>query len=71
MPSWKSDRPCRAIIRPGSEISLSVSARAREFIGRLRPAAIRVLTFWDHAVRAATIGGRLFEIDPSGCYRLR
>ncbi|HZO93451.1 MAG TPA: hypothetical protein VFB22_06740 [Candidatus Baltobacteraceae bacterium] len=50
---------------------LSVSSRARETLARLRPVVIRVLTFWDHVVRAAAIGHRRLEIDPSGCYRLR
>jgi len=50
---------------------LSVSARARDALARLRPIAVRVLTFWDHVVRATSIAGRTLEIDPSGCYRLR
>jgi hypothetical protein len=50
---------------------LSVSARARAVLARLRPIAVRVLTFWDHAVRRAFAGGRRIEVDPSGCYRVR
>lgn len=50
--------------------SLALSQRARDIVARLRPIAIRILTFWDHRVRAATIGGLLVRVDPSGCYRL-
>jgi hypothetical protein len=51
---------------------LSVSARARGVLAHLRPVVVRVLTFWDHVVRSAGIGGnRRVEVDPSGCYRLR
>ena len=50
---------------------LAVSARTRALLAQLRPLAIRVLTFWDHVVRSAVIGGRRVEVDPSGCYRLR
>ncbi len=57
-PAWQRDLVC-------------VSSRARAVIARLRPLAILVLSFWDHAVRAAMIGERRFEVDPSGCYRLR
>jgi hypothetical protein len=50
--------------------SLAVSQRARELIARLRPIAIRVLTFWDHRVRSAFVGGLHVRIDPSGSYRI-
>ena len=50
---------------------LSVSARARAVLAQLRPVVVRVLTFWDHVVRAALVGGRRVEVDPSGCYRVR
>jgi hypothetical protein len=50
---------------------LSVSARARELIARLRPVTVRVLTFWDHVLRGILVGGRRVEVDPSGSYRLR
>jgi hypothetical protein len=50
---------------------LAVSARVRAVLAQLRPVAIRALSFWDHAVRAVTVGsGRRLEVDPSGCYRL-
>lgn len=49
--------------------TLTVSQRARELIDRLRPVAIRVLTFWDHRIRSIVIGGSHVSIDPSGCYR--
>jgi hypothetical protein len=50
---------------------LAVSARVRAILARMRPVAVRVLTFWDHAVRRVTIGGRRLDVDPSGCYRRR
>ncbi len=50
---------------------LSVSARARAVVAKLRPIVVRTLTFWDHVARGVGIGGRRVEVDPSGCYRLR
>lgn len=50
--------------------TLSVSQRARELIVRLKPVVVRILTFWDHRVRSATIGGSRVSIDPSGSYRV-
>lgn len=50
---------------------LSLSARARAVVAALRPAVVRVLTFWDHVARSVTIANRRVEVDPSGCYRLR
>jgi hypothetical protein len=50
--------------------SLAVSQRARDLIASLRPIAIRILTFWDHRIRSAFIGGYTVRIDPSGCYRV-
>jgi hypothetical protein len=57
-PAWQRD-------------ALSVSSRARAIVATLRPIAVRVMTFWDHAVRAIRVGRRTVEIDPSGCYRVR
>ncbi len=57
-PAWQRD-------------ALSVSSRVRALLVTLHPLALRVLTFWDHAVRAVRIGNRALEVDPSGCYRLR
>jgi hypothetical protein len=50
---------------------LSVSARARAVVAALRPAVVRVLSFWDHVVHRVSIGARRVEVDPSGCYQLR
>jgi hypothetical protein len=51
---------------------LSVSSRVRAILATLRPIVVRVQTFWDHVVRATTLGnGRRLEVDPSGCYRMR
>jgi len=57
-PAWQRD-------------ALSISARVHAIVAQLRPLAVRVLTFWDHAARSITIAGRRLEVDPSGCYRLR
>ena len=50
---------------------LAVSARVRAALANMRPAVVRVLTFWDHVVRSVSVGGRRVEVDPSGCYRRR
>jgi hypothetical protein len=50
--------------------AVAVSQRARELIARLRPAAVRVLSFWDHRIRAVAIGDYRVQIDASGCYRV-
>ena len=49
--------------------AVAVSQRARELIAKLRPVIVRVLSFWDHQIRAITVGGRRVAIDSSGCYR--
>ena len=49
--------------------ALSVSNRARELIGRLKPVVIAVLTFWDHRIRSAFVSGSRVSIDASGSYR--
>ena len=50
--------------------ALTISQRARDLIARLRPVAIMVLTFWDHRVRSAIVGGNRIGIDAAGTYRL-
>jgi hypothetical protein len=50
---------------------LAVSSRVRAVLAGLQPVVVRVLGFWDHLVRAVSIGDRYLEVDPSGCYRLR
>lgn len=49
--------------------AVAVSQRARELIAKLRPVAVRVLSFWDHRIRAIVVGGRRVAVDASGCYR--
>lgn len=51
--------------------AVAVSRRARTMLASLRPIAVRVLGFWDHAVRSVHINGRRLSIDVSGSYRLR
>lgn len=50
--------------------ALLVSHRARQLLERVKPVAVRVLTFWDHAVRGISIGNRRLTVDPSGSYRI-
>lgn len=54
---------------PWNKDTLTISQRARELIGRLRPIAIRVLSFWDHRIRTVSIGHARLSIDASGSYR--
>jgi hypothetical protein len=49
--------------------AVAVSQRAREIIAKLRPAAVHVLCFWDHRIRAIVVGNRCVQVDASGCYR--
>ncbi len=56
-PAWPSD-------------TLSLSSRARALLAKVVPIVIRVLTFWDHRVRAVAIGSARITIDPAGSYRL-
>jgi hypothetical protein len=46
--------------------TISLSARARQLIGRIKPTIIRVLSFWDHRVTRLTIGDRTLVVDGSG-----
>jgi hypothetical protein len=55
---------------PWSKDTLSLSQRARALFARLRPIAIKVITFWDHRVRSILVGGRTLSVDASGSYRL-
>jgi hypothetical protein len=79
-----SRAPALAAVLPGAELetpplprdlphwvkdALSVSARARDLISRLRPVVIHILAFWDHRLRSAIVSGRHLKIDPSGSYK--
>jgi hypothetical protein len=55
---------------PWSKDTLSLSARARALLSRLRPVVIKVVSFWDHRVRSIFVGGRTLSVDASGSYRL-
>ena len=43
--------------------AVAVSQRARELIASLRPAAVRVLCFWDHRIRSIVVGDRCVGVD--------
>ena len=49
--------------------AVAVSQRAREIVAKLRPVAVRVLSFWDHRIRAIVVAGQRVAVDASGCYR--
>lgn len=51
--------------------AISVSRRASECIARLKPVALRVLTFWDHRIRSIVVGTSRVNVDSSGSYSLR
>ena len=55
---------------PWAKDTLSLSQRARAWLSRIRPIAIRVMTFWDHRLRSIVVGGRTLSVDASGSYRL-
>lgn len=50
--------------------ALAVSQRAKALIARLKPVVVRVLTFWDHRLRAVSVAGRRVSVDPAGSYRV-
>lgn len=50
--------------------AVSLSQRAREFAAALRPVVVKIMTFWDHRIRSAFVGGNRVSIDASGSYRL-
>ncbi|MDP9025073.1 MAG: hypothetical protein M3N13_06860, partial [Candidatus Eremiobacteraeota bacterium] len=50
--------------------ALALSTRARAWLATLKPAGVRVLTFWDHAVRSISIMGHTLSVDASGSYRM-
>lgn len=50
--------------------AVALSIRARELLAKLKPVAVKILTFWDHAIRSITVGNRRLTIDASGSYRL-
>ncbi|HEY8296589.1 MAG TPA: hypothetical protein VIG32_01010 [Candidatus Baltobacteraceae bacterium] len=55
---------------PWVKDALSVSQRTRALLARIKPAVVRILTFWDHTVRSVAIAGRRVCIDASGSYRV-
>lgn len=55
---------------PWMRDAIAISQQARRWMERLRPLVVRVLGFWDHAVRAIRVAGRTVTVDPAGCYRV-
>lgn len=50
--------------------AVALSMRAREVLAKLKPVALKILTFWDHTVRSIVVGNRRLTVDPSGSYRI-
>ncbi|MBC5810715.1 MAG: hypothetical protein GIW95_07690 [Candidatus Eremiobacteraeota bacterium] len=55
---------------PWARDVVSLSARARALVARVKPAVIRVVAAWEHRVRTILVGGRRLSVDASGCYRV-
>ncbi len=55
---------------PWPRDSVSLSQRARALLANLRPVVLRVITCWEHRVRALVVGGRTLSVDASGSYRI-
>lgn len=51
--------------------ALLISHRARQLLGRIKPVAVRILSFWDHAIRSVRVGeNREVSVDSSGSYKV-
>ncbi len=50
--------------------TLSLSQRARALLAKLKPAAVKVIAYWEHKVRSIVCAGRRISVDASGSYRL-
>jgi hypothetical protein len=48
--------------------AIAISARARRLFSALRPAQLRVFSFWDHQTHSIAIAGRALGVDSSGSY---
>ncbi len=71
VPDGELETPLSAHDRPRwVRDAVAVSQRTRELIARLRPVALRVLSFWDHRMRAIVVGDCCVRVDASGCYRI-
>lgn len=81
-PGWMQARGVR-VVPPDDELetpsllrehprwvkdALAISQRARRLFTGLRPSAIVVFGFWDHATRGITVAGRGLGVDSSGSY---
>jgi len=50
--------------------TLSLSARARALLAKVKPVAIRVIAAWEHRARTIVLGRSRLSVDASGSYRL-
>ncbi len=50
--------------------NLSLSARAKALLAKVRPYVIHVLTFWDHRATTLSLDDVRIDIDASGSYRV-
>ncbi len=55
---------------PWLKDAVSISHRARALIATLKPAVVKVVTYWEHRIRSIVVGDRRVSVDPSGCYKL-
>ncbi len=49
---------------------ISLSARARRLLERIKPIVVSVLTFWDHGVTRLVLDDCTLIVDESGSYRV-
>ncbi len=50
--------------------TVSLSARARALLAKVKPVAIRVIAAWEHRARTIVLGRSRLSVDASGSYRL-
>jgi hypothetical protein len=55
-PKWTRDR-------------FTISATTKALLERIKPAIVRVLSFWDHRTHRLAIDGATIEVDQTGSYR--
>jgi len=50
--------------------AVAISKMARDFVARLRPVVLAVMSFWDHRLHCIAVGNRRVSVDASGSYRV-
>lgn len=49
---------------------ITLSARARRLLERIKPIVVNVLTFWDHGVTRLVLDDCILTVDESGSYQV-